>query len=187
MAKQPFKSTSTRLSSGKATKQKAKSGAKSINAPDKDKLRLDMKALRKLVKSNANDSTAKEMTRAFLGVALEAVKTAEEAYEKNPHAHNSYALNGLMNQARELAADLRQLETIDDNRKQEVSEAVHTVMRNLGFQIAQHINSIKISADSIPVKYRGNVADTATHSGRALSRLMAELTNNLTEELTKGM
>ena len=175
----------------KPEKRKPKKRKKEGNSKlerEVDMLFYDTKihGLRKAMKKGATtDATAIEMTRAFLGSVLENVKLAEAAYRDKPHAHNSYALNGLMNQARELLADLRSLETADENRAAEVEKIVTIVMKRFTFQMAQQLAMVQAEAKFVPSKDRKRLTQAINEASNAIPRYTTEIGEQLMTELTK--
>lgn len=152
-------------------------------ATDPDAMFINIDELRKAVKKNNNDDLSLGISRQFLGSALEAVKTAELAYKNNPHAHNSYALNGLMNQARELAADIRQLEQVQVTKSEENYKIIENSMKRLGFQVIQQLLLLMPLIKQLPKnnqksfqvanqKITGNISSIITEVGL---QLMEEL------------
>jgi hypothetical protein len=171
----------------KADKKKISEQAKSKPPVDTEAFSIskELKNLRKLVQGKENDLTSVALTRAFLATALESVQIAENAYRAAPHAHNSYALNGLINQARELAADLKALESVNENKAEIITSIVHTVMKRFGFQMIQQINLIKGASDSMSGKDRKRIHRMCDKAGTAIAEYTNATTQSLIEELSK--
>ena len=157
----------------------------SVEDIDSLSIAKELKNLRSLVRGKDNDLTSITATRVFLGSAIEAVAIAEKAYRDNPHAHNSYALNGLINQARELAADLKALENVSENKTEIITSVVHTVMKRFGFQMIQQINLIKAEADSLSGKDRKRIHRRCEKAGQSIAEYTNATTQSLIGELSK--
>lgn len=165
-------------------KAKAKAKVKTKKLKKSAELDLDIESLRKIVlNKDSSESAVVQMNRAFLGSTLEAVKIAEKAYREKPHAHNSYAYNGLINQVREIAADLRQYETVEENRAAQVTDIVHALMKRFGFQVIQQINLIKAEALLTKSTKTIKLCEAAGHS---IAEYTNEITNSMIEELSKS-
>jgi hypothetical protein len=177
----------TPLGGQKPPKTATKTKAKGFESEDVDALSIkkELKNLRALVRGKDNDLTSITATRVFLGSAIEAVAIAEAAYRNNPHAHNSYALNGLINQARELAADLKALENVTENKVEIITSTVHTVMKRFGFQMIQQINLIKAASDTMSGKDRKRIHRMCDKAGASIAEYTNATTQSLIEELSK--
>ena len=181
----PNKFKSKTLAKGKAGNSKPIKKSKSKKTGDI--MDFDIEKLRSMIRSdNPNDSTTIEMTRQFYRASIEAVEIAIAAYRDKPHAHNSYAMKGLMDQSRELAADLRQLEDIETQRSDEIMEIIHVVMKRFGFQIAQQLNLIKAEADRLTGEDRSVIIKKCDQAGQTLAQYTAQMSESLIDELVKG-
>lgn len=172
---------------GKTKSKKKKPQGPKASDLKKTELERELKSLRKMLdKDEGTDSMAIAMTKAFLRTALESVAIAEKAYKSNPHAHNSYALNGLMNQTRELAADLRSLQTVETNRQEQIATIIQTAMRRFGMQILQQIQAIELETQSVKDKTaRRAIVKQCRKSGKEIVRYANEAALAMVEEANK--
>jgi len=174
----------TRAPKGKKKKKSTGSKAAKMN---KSELEKEVRNLRKLLdQDEGSDSMAIAMTKAFLRTALDSVAIAEKAYRDNPHAHNSYALNGLMNQTRELAADLRQLQTVETNRQDQLAKIISTGMRRIGMQALQQVQLIQLEVDAVKDREaRKALLKQCKSTAKEITRCITEISISMTEEVEK--
>jgi hypothetical protein len=122
------------------------------------------------------DSTAVKILRANLGVVLESISVADNQYRAFPTSQNATALRLMIDESRQLAADLRDLLTSESNFNQIIERVVHKNMRTIGFQIAQaHSMVIDSIRTNLPPRER-----------KIILARMERATDKITNIVTEG-
>jgi len=106
---------------------------------DDAKLEIKYRKLaRQIRKARGNSNMADIRTlRAFLTLTMELIPDARATYKEYRSDRSIYALNGLVNQARELMNDIRQLRT---GKKQHTHIVNRIVMPNLQILLQNYLN-----------------------------------------------
>lgn len=101
--------------------------------------------------SYSSDSANQDMLRIMLAMVLELIPVAEAAARKTLKEGNFYALNALVNQAREISNDLRLSKPLEDTAFFIKDRIMEPVFKQLASHMINEMMSIKNEVDTTDV------------------------------------
>lgn len=117
---------------------------------------------------NASHSS-RLMTRAMLAMVVDLIPVAEQAYRESKKEQSAYALNALVNQARELATDLKMMQDVEGQAEFIRDKLITPIFMSMTQQILASMMSLKNTIDT-------ELGNKAPKTSR---RVKTEIDNNL--------
>lgn len=118
---------------------------KAVFAKQFERLRMDIDSSNKTFNAS---STTRAMTRAMLAMVIDVIPLAEKAYRQTQKENQAYALNALVNQARELSTDLKMMQDVEGQAEFIRNQLIDPLMMSLTQQIMASMLSLKNSIDT---------------------------------------
>jgi hypothetical protein len=153
------------------------------------KLELRFRKLAKQLKRARGNSNIADIRtlREFLSLTMELIPLAKATYNEYRSDRSIYALNGLVNQARELMNDIRQLRT---GKKQHTYIINRIIMPNLQLLLQNYLNDsteLKNKLSKLNSKDRRNIQDTVDATMRAHAIFFNEIGQKIQTVLAEYM
>lgn len=123
-----------------------------------------------------SDGAAKNMQRASLALVLSLIPEAEINYRKSGKQTDAYALNAFIDQARELANDLRMMNDADNQSEFILRRILMPMFLNLGQVLISEITGVKAIVDT---EVRDN------HASKQVKRSVDQMALSLGKFLTE--
>lgn len=136
-----------------------------------------------------SDDAAKNMNRAALALILSLIPEAEIAYRKDSKQTNAYALNSFIDQARELAADLRMISDADGQSEFISRRIVLPLFLNAAQILITEMTNLKSSVDTevrdnhTSKTLKKSIDQTAISIGRYLAEMQGAITSQVSSYL----
>ena len=136
-----------------------------------------------------SDDAAKNMNRAALALILSLIPEAEIAYRRDPKQTNAYALNSFIDQARELAADLRMISDADGQSEFISRRVVLPMFLNAAQLLITEMTNLKSSIDTeirdshTSKTLKKSIDATAISVGKYLAEMQAAITSQISSYL----
>lgn len=119
---------------------------------------------------NMNAShTSRMMTHAMLAMVVDLIPVAEKAYRNSQKEQAAYALNAMVNQARELSTDLKMMQDVEGQAEFIRNKLLGPVFMSLTQQILASIMALKNNVDT----------ELGSKAPKTARRLKKELDENL--------
>lgn len=145
-----------------------------------DRFAKEFKKLRKKVGASNDhfnaENTNAEMLRAMLTMMLDIIPLAEQTFRKSKKESSAYALNALVNQARELSTDLRMAKDVEGQAAFIKDMIINPIFKVFAQQLITQMLNVKNTVDthvSNPKRAR-KVKEHVDKMGRELGKFLTE-------------
>lgn len=155
--------------------------------------RTEYKKIKKLVGSEASDFQSDKanisMLRTMLSMTLDLIPIAQAAYQKNPNNFNASAIVNLTSQAREIANDIRNIQTLEQQVQYITNDIVRSISRELASDIVDEHYRMKtiidkeIKNESRRDRLKANLEESLRKTGKYISNRTKELNEKISNYL----